>query len=110
MDSIVSALEEEGREAEKLIAKYEKELLSLPSGSFFVRSVGNGQYGYVTFSEGGRIGQRYLGRMSAEEIEERRIQAERAKKLKSLKKLAEQQRDFIKKALRHAYPTSKRSA
>jgi hypothetical protein len=110
MESIVSALEEEGREAEKLIAKYNKELSRLPGGSFFVRSIGNGQYGYVTFSEGGRIGQRYLGRMNPEIIEERRVQAERAKKLKSLKKLAEQQRDFIKKALRHAYTKSKRSA
>ena len=110
MDAIISALEEERREAEKLIAKYEKELSRLPSGSFFVRSIGNAQYGYVTFSEEGRIGQEYIGRMSPEEIEKRKAQAERAKKLKVLLKRAEKQLNFIKKALRHADKKSKRSA
>ena len=110
MEAIVSALEEEGREAEKLIAKYGKELASLPAGSFFVRSIGGNSYGYVSFSEEGRVGQRYLGLMSPEEIDKRKKQAERAKKIKSLKKMAEQQLDFIRKALRHAYAKSKRSA
>ena len=110
MKSIISALEEEGREAEKLIAKYGKELSQLPDGSFFVRRKGNGQYGYVTFSKGGKIGQRYLGRVSPEEIEEKKAKYDRAKKLKTLMKQAEQQRDFIEKALRHARAKSKRSA
>jgi hypothetical protein len=110
MESIISALEEERREAEKLIAKYGRELSKLPEGSFFVRRKGNGQYGYVTFSKAGKIGQRYLGSMSPEEIEEKRSKYDRAKKLKSLKKQAEQQRDFIEKALRHARAKSKRSA
>ena len=110
MEAIISALEEEGREAEKLIAKYEKELSKLPGGAFFVRTIGKGKYGYVTYSEEGVIKQKYLGRMDNEQVKMHKAQAQRVKKLKSLIKLAREQRDFIRKALRHANTKSQRSA
>lgn len=110
MEAIISALEEEKREAEKLISKYERELDGLPKGSFFVRSIGKGNYGYITYSVGGKIQQKYLGRMNEAQIKKYKAQMDRASKLKSLLKSSKENLDFLIKALRHAYAKSKGSA
>lgn len=102
MDAIISALQEEREQAHRLIQRYQKELKGLPPGSFFIRDVGKNRYGYLTFSEKGKIQQRYIGRLGEDEIRRYRELMERKKKLRELKSKAERQFNFLEKALRHA--------
>ncbi len=110
MEAIISALEEERREAEKLVARYECELDRLPKGSFFVRTLGNGQYGYMTRSVDGKVQQEYLGKLSEAQIKKYRAQMERVAKVKALLKSAKENVNFLKKALRHADAKGKRGS
>lgn len=107
MEAIISALEEEMKEAKKLISKYERELKGLPKGAFFVRSIGRGDYGYITCSIGGKVHQKYLGKMSDARIKKYQAKMERTSKLKSLLKSARENLNFLRKALRHAHARSK---
>src|SRR3989338_1978622 len=98
MEAILSALGEEKKQAIRLIKKYEKELESLPQGTFFIRKVGKNRYGYLTFSKNGEIGQKYIGRLSEDEIKRYREMAARKKKLQELKGKAQKQLDFLEKS------------
>jgi hypothetical protein len=110
MEAILSALEEEKKQASRLIQKYKKELGELPQGTFFIRKVGKNCYGYLTFSEKGIIQQKYMGRLSKDEINHYREMAERKKKLQELRGKAQKQLDFLEKTLRHAGKKSKRGS
>lgn len=102
MDAILNALEEERKEAQKLLKKYEKEFISLPEGTFFTRKVGKQTYAYITSSDRGEVKQKYLGNLEPEEVAHYKEATKRRKKLKSLMKQAQKQLDFLEKALRHA--------
>ena len=102
MDAILSALKEERKQAEKLLKRYKKELASLPAGTFFIRKLRNGQYGYITQSEQGNIRQVYLGKLEADDIAKYKEKMARKRKLRELIKKAMQQKLFLEKALRHA--------
>jgi len=102
MDPIISALEEERIEAKRLISRYEQELEALPRGSFFLRKLGKNRYGYLTCSEGGEIRQKYLGRLSEDEIKQYQQQSERKKKVLGLRNKAEKRYAFLERALKHA--------
>lgn len=102
MEAIVSALKEEKKQAARLVARYQKELKSLPHGSFFVRQVKGAAYGYITYSKEGKIAQKYLGKLGEEELKSYREAMERKRKLKELKHMAERQYQFLKRALKHA--------
>lgn len=108
MDAILSALQEEKKHANRLVQRYEKELESLPQGSFFVRGAGGNRYGYLTFSERGKIQQKYLGRLDEEDIKKYRVMMERKKKLRELRNKAKTQLTFLEKSLRHAGKKGKR--
>ena len=110
MEAILSALKEEKEQAARLIQRYEKELEGLPQGAFFVRVVGKNSYGYLTFSENGKIQQQYLGRLDEEKIKGYRAMASRKKKLQELRNMAKKQFDFLEKALRHAGKKGKRGS
>lgn len=110
MEVILSALQEEKKQAQHLLKRYKEELRDLPQGSFFIRSVGKNRYGYLTFSEKGRIQQRYLGRLSEEEIKRYRQMTKRKKKLQELRNKAQKQLDFLEKSLRHAGKKGKRGS
>ncbi len=110
MDAILSALKEEKEQAHRLIRRYEKELDELHQGSFFIRSVGKNHYGYLTFSEKGKIQQKYLGRLDEKDIQKYKDMSQRKKKLQELIKKAQKQFDFLEKALRHAGKKSKRGS
>lgn len=101
MEAIVSALKEEREQAKRLVQRYAKELEGLPRGTFFLRWIGKKQYGYLTFSEKGKIRQQYVGNDEAD-IKKYQEQMNRRKKLIELKKKAEKQLSFLEKALRHA--------
>lgn len=110
MDAILSALQEEKKQARRLIQRYAKELAGLPRGSFFIRGLSKNRYGYLTFSENGKIQQQYLGRLNDDEVRQYRDRMGRKKKLQELKKKAQQQLDFLEKSLRHAGKKSKRGS
>ncbi len=110
METIVSALKEEQKEAEALIKKYENELKKLPIGSFFVRTIKKKQYGYVTKSVDGEVKQEYLGTLSEKQQKKWQEKYDRSKRLKALLKQAKVQYDFLRKALRHAQQKSNRSS
>lgn len=59
MDAILNALEEEKREAQKLLKKYDLEFASLPEGTFFTRKIGKQVYAYITSSAKGEVQQKY---------------------------------------------------
>ena len=102
MEAILNALEEEKKEAQKLLKKYEQEFALLHEGAFFIRKIGKQTYGYVTFSEKGEVKQRYLGNLEPEEVKHHKEAAQRRKKLKGLMKQVRKQLSFLEKALRHA--------
>lgn len=110
MEAILSALQEEKEQAIRLIQRYEKELAGLPRGSFFIRGIGKNRYGYLTFSERGKICQQYLGRLGEGEIRLYREMAARKKKLQELRNKAQEQIAFLEKSLRHAGKKSKRGS
>ena len=102
MEAIILALQEEKKEAARLITRYKSELSKLPKGSFFVRTFGKNRYGYVTYSKQGVVKQNYLGPMNDEQISEYREKISRKKKVQELAKMAQKQYTFLEKALRHA--------
>lgn len=110
MEAILLALQEEKKQASRLMQRYENELQALPHGSFFIRGAGKNRYGYLTFSEKGKIQQQYIGRLSEDEIKKYRGMMERKKKLQELRSKAKKQLDFLEKSLRHAGKKSKRSS
>lgn len=102
MNPIVSALEEELRQAKKLIRRYQRELDALVEGTFFARKKGKRVYGYITFSEQGEIKQQYLGSLEDAKLKRYQEQMKRKRKLKELLKKAQFQCHFLDKALKHA--------
>lgn len=102
MEAILSALEEEKKQAERLLQRYRKELAELPKGTFFTRKRGEKLYCYLTYSVAGEIRQKYLGSLGEEKIEEYQGWMLRKKKLKELIQKAEKQKSFLEKSLRHA--------
>lgn len=102
MEAILSALEEEKKQADRLLERYRKELEKLPKGTFFTRKRGEKVYCYLTYSESGEIRQDYLGPLSEEKIQEYQVAMQRKKKLKELIQKAQKQKSFLEKSLRHA--------
>lgn len=106
MEAILSALEEEKKQADRLLERYLKEIESLPKGSFFTRKRGEKVYCYLTYSIAGEIRQDYLGRLDKDKIREYQMAMQRKKKLKELIQKADQQKSFLQKSLRHAHKKS----
>ncbi len=102
MDAIIYALKEEKKQADRLLAGYQKELKKLPRGSFFIRTRGQKKYGYLTYSNQGKIIQNYLGVFEKEKIEEYQTMIKRKKKLKELIHQTQKQKLFIEKSLKYA--------
>lgn len=102
MNALIIGLKEEKKEAAKLIKTYERKLRALPKGTFFVRKVGDTTYGYVTRSVTGEIRQKYIGKVTPEQIREQKELATQKKKLKSLIKQAQHQLRFLERALTNA--------
>lgn len=102
MNALLIGLKEEKKEAAKLIKTYERKLHTLPKGTFFVRKVGESVYGYVTHSVAGDIRQKYIGKMTVDQIKIQKEFAAQKKKLKKLIKQAQHQLRFLERALTHA--------
>lgn len=100
MNILISTLKEELATAKRLEKKYIKRISGLPCGSFVLRAIRDRQYGYLTFREGGKVKQQYLGTLSEEKIKYyRSSMAERAEYKRKLKSVREQIK-IINRALR----------
>ena len=100
MNVLISTLKEELATVKRLERKYLKELEALPHGGFVVRTVREKSYGYLTYREGTRVKQRYLGRMDEKEINSyRKAIAKRNDYKKKLRSVREQKK-VLMRALR----------
>lgn len=102
MDAILSALKEEKKQAEHLLARYRKELATLPKGSFFIRKRNQRIYGYITYSIQGKIHQDYLGVFDEVKLKDYQAKILRKKKIKELIQKTERQRRFLAQSLKYA--------
>lgn len=61
MSLITQIVSEEKTRIEKMLANYERELLTLPKGSLVCKKVKNKQYYYLQFREGKKTVSTYIG-------------------------------------------------
>ena len=100
MNILISTLKEELSTVKRLEQKYLKELNKIPKGSFIIREKGNRNYGYLTYRDGSKVKQKYLGLLDSESLKYYKDLAMRKKELKrKLKSILEQKR-ILERALR----------
>lgn len=75
-------LQEELDRVRALKGKYEQKLKDYPPGYLLKRQVGKREYYYLSFREGNRIRQKYLGSLSPEELKTYRHKVEDKKSLR----------------------------
>lgn len=80
---IKGVLQEELERSLSLKEKYERKLEEYPQGYLLERKMGNKNYYYLSYRDGERIRQEYLGPLSPEEIKKYK---DRIKDKKNLKK------------------------
>lgn len=79
----------------RLIARYSEEAGSLPQGSLFKRSIGGGEYFYLSYREGKKTVSKFVGKADSVNEAELRQQIARRKELTALlKKLRDEQKDL----------------
>jgi len=100
MSILVSTLKEELASVLRLEKRHHTTLLTLPQGSFIVRNVKGRLYGYLTFREGNKMRQKYLGRLDEAQIKSYRSKTEQRKELKKKLKSLGEQKKILRKALR----------
>lgn len=100
MKILISTLKEELATSKRLEQKYKKQLGELPQGSFVVRTVRHKRYGYLTYREGTKVKQRYLGPVDEETIGLYREAVKNRKEYKRKLKSVKGQIKILKKALR----------
>lgn len=100
MNVLLATLKEELKSVERLEKKYLKRIAALPRGSFIVRTRGQKRYGYLTSREGGRVVQKYLGKMDDGKIERyRKLMGQKRDYKKKLKSVREQ-KSLLRRVLR----------
>lgn len=100
MDILINMLREELSRSKRLERKYMQSIQSLPKGSFFIRTVRGRAYGYLTYREGGKVVQKYLGAMEKAAIERyRQVITKRGESRKKLVKVRQHLR-ILARALR----------
>jgi hypothetical protein len=77
-----------------------QELARLPRGSFILRIIRGRKYGYLTYREGNKVKQKYLGAMSRESIDHFKSLALKKKSLKEKLKSVRAQKNILERALR----------
>ena len=97
---LLSTLKEELAAVRQLEREYQKKIAALPRGSFIVRKIGGGCYGYLTRRQEGRVIQEYLGPLNEKGIDRYRESKKQRKKYKAQLKSVREQIKILKRALR----------
>jgi len=100
MKILISTLKEELATSKRLETKYKKQLNRLPQGSFVVRTIRSKRYGYLTYRDGERVRQKYLGPLDDEKISFYKTAIKNKKEYKKKLKTVKGQIKILKKALR----------
>ena len=92
-----AAFKDELERTQRLIARYEKEIESLPKGSVFRRKIGNQEYFYLNYRDGSKVISKFLGKANVFNIEELQSQLNKRKEYVQLvKKLKIEQKELQK--------------
>lgn len=100
MKVLVSTLKEELETVKRLEKKYAKGISELTKGSFVVRKIRGRKYAYLTFRDGSKVRQKYLGRATPELIKSYRDEIDKRKNYKKKLESVREQKKILKRALR----------
>lgn len=100
MNILISTLKDELAAVEQLEKRYNQQLAELPKGSLVVRNIRGNKYAYLTYREGAKVKQKYLGKASADLIESVKGQIDKRNELKRKLKSLKEQKRILKRALR----------
>lgn len=100
MKILISTLKEELATSKRLERRYAKQLKGLPQGSFVVRTIRNKKYGYLTYRDGEKVRQKYLGPVDEKAISFYRNDIKNRKEYKEKLKSVRGQIKVLKRALR----------
>jgi len=96
MSLLAQIVMEEKSRIEKMIADYEKALLSLPKGALVSKTVKNNPYYYLQYREGKKTVSVYIGRDS-EKVAETKAQIQRRKQIETMLKALREEHALTQK-------------
>lgn len=97
---VKSILEEELRRVKSLQKKYEEKIAQSPQGYLLARGAEGKKFYYLSYREGDRIKQEYLGKLSEEEIKKYKEQMNLKKQLREQLKETKQNIQYLEKLLK----------
>ena len=100
MNVLISTLKEELKTVKRLERKYTDKIEILPKGSLVIRKLRNGQYAYLTYREGSKVKQKYLGKADPELVKTYRNDISKRKEYKKKLVSVREQKKILGKALR----------
>ena len=100
MKVLVSTLKEELETVRRLEKKYIEKMKALPKGSLVVRNIRGKKYAYLTYREGARVKQKYLGKADIELIRSSRSKIKQRREYKQKLDSVREQKKILRKALR----------
>ncbi len=100
MNILISTLREELATVKRLEKRYIKQLGELPRGSLVVRTVRKNKYVYLTYREGSKVKQRYLGKVDPDLLQSIKEQIKKRNDLKGKLKSVREQKRILERALR----------
>ena len=97
---IKSVLQEELGNSRQMQRRYVQALRRLGKGSLVKKRIGGHAYYYLALREGGRVRFRYLGKLSAQEVQVRQAQHRQRGQYRRLLREVKQQIRFLERSLR----------
>ena len=97
---IQSVLQEELINSRRMRRRYEEALRRLGKGSLVKKRIGGRAYYYLAMREGARVRFRYLGKLSAQELQARQAQHRQRGQYRRLLREVKQQIRFLERSLR----------
>lgn len=97
---VESILQDEFKRVKHLQKKYEEKISELPLGYLLERGLQGKKVYYLSYREGDRIRQKYLGKLSVEEIKQYQDQMKLKKQLRQQLKETKQNIRYLEKLLR----------
>jgi len=97
---IKSVLQEELVNSRRMERRYVQALRRLGKGSLVKKRIGGHAYYYLAMRDGGRVKFRYLGKLSAQELQARQAQHRQRGQYRRLLREVKQQIRFLERSLR----------